>query len=152
MASTRDICDFAISPIIRQFMRTLGLLPATILVSLAVQPAASAEFVLVNTSGVTIDQLYISPCGGRHWGPNQLAGAPVMSTRAFTVANIEPGCYDIMVVLPPWNECIMAGAALRRGLAWTISKSTVTQAEFGDCSQLPNVVMGGRRPWLTDER
>jgi len=116
------------------------------------QAAVAAEFVLVNTSGVTIDQLYISPCGGRHWGPNQLAGAPVWSTRAFTVSNIEPGCYDIMVVLPPWNECIMAGAALRRGLAWTISKSTVTQAIFGDCGQLPNVVMGGRRPWLPSER
>jgi hypothetical protein len=125
---------------------------AALLVSLAPQAANAAEFVLVNSSGVTIDQLYISPCGGRHWGPNQLAGAPVWSTRAFTVSNIEPGCYDIMVVLPPWNECIMAGAALRRGLAWTISKSTVTQATFGDCSMTPNIVMGGRRPWRTDER
>ena len=35
--------------------------------------AVSAEFVLVNTSAATIDQLYISPCGGKHWGQNQLA-------------------------------------------------------------------------------
>jgi hypothetical protein len=133
-------------------MRAHRLLPAAFLASLTLQPAVSAEFVLVNTSGVTIDQLYISPCGGRHWGPNQLAGAPVMSSRAFSVSNIEPGCYDIMVVLPPWNECIMAGAALRHGLAWTISKSTVTQAVFGDCAQLPNIVMGGRRPWLPNDR
>jgi hypothetical protein len=118
---------------------------------LAAPVANAAEFVLVNTSGITIDRLYISPCGGRHWGPNQLAGAPVWSTRAFTVSNIEPGCYDIMVVLPPWNECILAGAALRHGLAWTISKSTVTQAVFGDCSMSPNIVLGGRRPWLTNE-
>ena len=55
-----------------------------------------------------------------------------------------------MVVLPPWHECIMAGAALQHGLSWTISKSTVTQALFGDCSQSPNVVMGGRRPLRTD--
>ena len=134
-----------------QNMRALSLTLAAILASAPLQAAVSAEFVLVNTSGVTIDQLYISPCGGRHWGPNQLAGAPVWSTRAFTVSNIDPGCYDIMVVLPPWNECIMAGAALRRGLAWTISKSTVTQAIFGDCSQSPNIVMGGRRPWITNE-
>jgi hypothetical protein len=133
-------------------MRAHSLTLAAMLASVAPQAAAAAEFVLVNTSGVTIDQLYISPCGGRHWGPNQLAGAPLWSTRAFAVSNIEPGCYDIMVVLPPWNECIMAGAALRRGLAWTISKSTVTQAVFGDCSQLPNVVLGGRRPLLTNER
>jgi hypothetical protein len=133
-------------------MRAYSLPLAAMLASLAVEAAPAAEFVLVNTSGVTIDQLYISPCGGRHWGPNQLAGAPVWSSRAFAVSNIEPGCYDIMVVLPPWNECIMAGAALRRGLAWTISKSTVTQAILGDCSQLPNIVLGGRRPWLTNER
>ncbi len=126
---------------------------AAILASVALpQVAVSAEFVLVNTSGVTIEQLYISPCGARHWGPNQLTGAPLWSTRAFTVSNIEPGCYDVMVVLPPWNECIMAGAALRRGLAGSISKSTVTQALFGDCSQSPNIVLGGRRPWLTNER
>jgi hypothetical protein len=111
----------------------------------------AAEFVLVNTSGITIDQLYISPCGGAHWGPNQLVG-PLISTRAFAVSNIAPGCYDVMVVLPPWNECILAGAALRSGLSWTISKSTVTQAVFGDCSQLPNVVLGGRRPWLPNDR
>jgi hypothetical protein len=133
-------------------MRAYSLPLAAMLASLAVEAAPAAEFVLVNTSGVTIDQLYISPCGARHWGPNQLAGAPVWSSRAFAVSNIEPGCYDIMVVLPPWNECIMAGAALRRGLAWTISKSTVTQAILGDCSQLPNIVLGGRRPWLTNER
>jgi hypothetical protein len=133
-------------------MRAHCLTLAATLACVTPQAVVSAEFVLVNTSGVTIDQLYISPCGGRHWGPNQLAGAPVWSTRAFTVSNIEPGCYDIMVVLPPWNECIMAGAVLRRGLAWTISKSTVTQALFGDCSMTPNVVMGGRRPWLPSER
>jgi hypothetical protein len=133
-------------------MRAHRLLAAAFLTCVTLQPADAAEFMLVNISGVTIDRLYISPCGGRHWGPNQLAGALVMSSRAFSVANIEPGCYDIMVVLPPWNECIMAGAALRGGLAWTISKSTVTQASLGDCAQLPNIVMGGRRPWLTDER
>jgi hypothetical protein len=133
-------------------LRAHSLVLAAMLASVPLRAATSAEFVLVNTSGVTIDQLYISPCGGRHWGPNQLAGAPVWSTRAFTVSNIDPGCYDIMVVLPPWNECIMAGAALRRGLAWTISKSTVTQAAFGDCSMTPNIALSGRRPWLTNER
>jgi len=116
--------------------------------------ASASEFVLVNVSGVTIEQLYISPCGAQHWGPNHLSGTPVRSSRAYTVSNIVPGCYDVMVVLPPWNECIMAGAALPRGrgLAWTISKSTVTQAIFGDCGQLPNVVMGGRRPWIPPDR
>jgi hypothetical protein len=116
------------------------------------QVAASAEFVLVNASGVTIEELYISPCAGRHWGPNQLAGAPLWSTRAFAVSDLAPGCYDIMVMLPYWRECILAGASLRSGLSWTISKSTLTQAVFGDCSQSPNIVLGGRRPWRSGER
>jgi hypothetical protein len=119
----------------------------------APQPAKAAEFVLVNESGVTLDQLYISPCGTRHWGPNQLAGTAVMSTRAFAISNVVPGCYDIMVILPVGNECIMAGALLRgRGLTWTISESTRTQAILGDCSQTSNIVPGGRRPWLGPER
>jgi len=131
-----------------------ALMAAAMMALAPLQRANAAEFVLVNESGVRIEQLYIAPCGTRHWGSNQLAGASVPSSRAFSVANINPGCYDIMVVLPPWNECIMAGAALRRGrgLAWTISKSTVTQAIFGDCNQLPNIVKGGRRSWTPPDR
>ena len=125
---------------------------AAILAVAVPQAARPAEFVLVNTSGVTIEELYISPCAGRHWGPNQLAGAPLWSTRAFAVSDIAPGCYDIMVMLPYWRECILAGASLRSGLSWTISKSTLTQAVFGDCSQSPNIVLGGRRPWRSEQR
>jgi len=125
---------------------------AAILAVAVPQAARPAEFVLVNTSGVTIEELYISPCAGRHWGPNQLAGAPLWSTRAFSVSDIAPGCYDIMVILPYWRECIMAGASLRSGLSWTISKSTLTQAIVGDCSQSPNIVLGGRRPWRFENR
>ncbi len=133
-------------------VRPYGLVLAAMM-AVAVAPAArSAEFVLVNSSGVTIDRLYISPCGSRDWGRNQLTGQPLWSTRAFAVSDIAPGCYDIMVVLPPFNECIMAGASLQRGLSWTISKSTLTQAIFGDCSQSPHIVLGGRRPYLTDDR
>ena len=139
----------------RRLARCACALTAASMIAAALPARASAaEFVLVNVSGVTIEQLYISPCGAQHWGPNHLSGTPVRSSRAYTVSNIDPGCYDIMVVLPPWNECIMAGASLPRGrgLAWTISKSTVTQAIFGDCGQLPNVVMGGRRPWVPPDR
>jgi hypothetical protein len=133
-----------------RYARLKGMMLAAGLAAPALHDAGAAEFVLVNTSGVTIEQLYISPCGHRVWGRNQLAGQPLWSTRAFSVSDINPGCYDVMVVLPPWNECILAGASLQRGLSWTISKSTVTQAIFGDCSQSPNIVMSGRRPLRTD--
>ena len=132
------------------YARFLSLMLAVALAATLSQGTQAAEFVLVNTSGVTIEALYISPCGHRDWGRNQLAGQPLWSTRAHSVSDIVPGCYDIMVVLPPWNECILAGASLQHGLSWTISKSTVTQAIFGDCSQSPNIVMSGRRPLGTD--
>jgi hypothetical protein len=135
-------------------MRARSLMLAALLATSAPRAAISADFVLVNLSGKTIDQLYISPCWGRHWGPNQLAGVPVWSSRSFNISNIEPGCYDIMVVLPPWNECIMSGAALRprSGLAWTITRATVTQAVFGDCSMTAGIASSGRLPWIPNER
>jgi hypothetical protein len=108
--------------------------------------------VLVNLTGQTIEQLYRSPCGTHWWGPNQLAGAPLWSSRRFNISNIEPGCYDLMVVLPPWNECIISGAALRRGMVWTITRSTVTQALFGDCNMTAGIASSGRRPWMWNDR
>jgi hypothetical protein len=115
-------------------------------------PPPPAEVVLVNLTGETIEQLYISPCGAHWWGPNQLSGAPLWSSRRFNISNIAPGCYDLMVVIPPWNECIISGAALRRGMVWTITRSTVLQATFGDCNMTAGVALSGRRPWVWDER
>jgi len=113
------------------------------------QPAArAAEFVLANESGWTIEEFYIAPCGGKHWGPNQIAGVPLWSSRSFTVANIAPGCYDFMVVLPVWNQCIIAGVPLHRRMGWKISWSTVENAIVGSCSEISHVVSAGQRPLL----
>jgi hypothetical protein len=114
--------------------------------------AGAADLVLVNQSGMTLDALYVSPCAGRHWGPNQLAGAWLGSSRSFTVSNLEPGCYDLKVVLPPWNECVINGAAIFKGLVWTITWSTATEAAFEDCSRTSHIVSVGRRPWIPYDR
>jgi hypothetical protein len=114
----------------------------------ATAEAKAADVVLVNQSGFVLDQLYISPCVGAHWGPNQLIGAPVESSRSFTVSNIAPGCYDLKVVLPPLNSCIINGAAVFKRLVWTITWSTATEAAFDDCSRTAHIVSVGRRPWL----
>ena len=135
-------------------VRARNLILAVVFAIFAPRPASASEFVLVNMSGETIDQLYISPCSGQHWGPNQLAGVRVLSSRSFNISKIDPGCYDIMVVLPPWNDCIMSGVALRprAGWAWTITRSTVTQASFGDCAMTAGIASSGRRPWIPNER
>jgi hypothetical protein len=112
--------------------------------------AVSAEFVLVNTSGVALKELYISRCNAPHWGVNQLVGVPLWSSRSFTVSNIEPGCYDVMVVLPPWNTCITTGLALRRTTSWTISWATRVQASVDDCSRIAHIASEGRRPWIAN--
>jgi hypothetical protein len=129
-----------------------ALLLAVLVAASNARPAISADFVLVNRSGEVLDQFYISPCAGRHWGANQLSGAPLLSTRSFTISELEPGCYDVMVVLPPWNECIVAGLAVRRTTAWTISWSTRLQSSFGDCSSTAGIPSAGRRPWIPNDR
>jgi hypothetical protein len=121
---------------------------AALTIALATSQADAADFVLVNQSGLVVDQLYVSPCAGRHWGPNQLTGTLVETSRSFTISNLPPGCYDLKVVLPPWNSCIINGAAIFKSLVWTITWSTVTESAFEDCSRTAHVVSGGRLPWL----
>lgn len=110
--------------------------------------ALAAELVLINRSGATLDQLYISPCGTRHWGRNQLAGVALWSSKSFTISDIAPGCYDLMVIIPPWNECMVTGVAMQREMHWIISWSTVEHSNFGDCSTTPHIASIGRRPLL----
>ena len=130
----------------------VSLILAAMIDVLAICNVGAAEFVLVNQSGMVLDQLYISPCAGRHWGPNQLTGTWVESSRSFTVSNIAPGCYDLKVVLPPFNKCVINGAAIFRGLVWTITWSTATEAVFADCSRTAHIVSVGRRPWIPYDR
>ena len=140
----------SIMKVMRNALMLATMLAAT--AARAAPPPPPAEVVLVNLTGETIEQLYISPCGAHWWGPNQLSGAPLWSSRRFNISNIAPGCYDLMVVIPPWNECIISGAALRRGMVWTITRSTVVQSTFGDCNMTAGVALSGRRPWVWDER
>ena len=113
--------------------------------------ALPAELVLVNTSGVTLSQLYIAPCGNRTWGRNQLAGVSVWSSKSYTISDIAPGCYDLKVVIPPWNDCMVTGVAMRSAMLWTITWSTVEQSNFGDCSTTPHIASVGSRPLLEGE-
>lgn len=123
-----------------------------VIAALAAGPAQAADFVLVNKSGIVVNELYVSPCAGRHWGPNQLIGTALESSRSFTVSNLRPGCYDLRIILPPWNECTINGAAIFRSLVWTISWSTATEASFANCSRIAHIVPSERRPWIPYNR
>jgi len=131
----------------RKERRRIGRL-AVIVAMLVASEARAADVVLVNHSGYVINKLYISPCTIDQWGPNQLSGTPIESSRSLTVSNLAPGCYDLKVVLPPWNSCVLNGAAVVNAFVWTVTWSTATESAFEDCSRTVRTVSTGRRPWI----
>ena len=125
--------------------RFSSLMLAALLAALPLQAAQSAQFVLVNKSGRTIDQFYISPCWAKNWGNNQIAWTPVWTSKTFTIRDIEPGCYNLMVVLPFGNRCVISGELLEGIKAWTITPWTLVRAVSGDCSYIAHPVSAGER-------
>ena len=129
-------------------IRARSLILATMFATLLLSTADAAEFTVVNASGVALYNLYIAPCAGPHWGPNQLEGSQIPTSRRFTISNIQPGCYDVKLIVPYWNDCIIAGAALLRGnMIWTITPTQLTDAVLGGCAYTLHYVSAGRRPW-----
>ncbi len=63
----------------------------------------------MNKSGRSIDAFYISPCWAKNWGNNQISWTPVWTSKTFTIKDIEPGCYNLMIVLPFGNKCVISG-------------------------------------------
>ena len=47
-----------------------------------------------NTSGYTIERLYMSPSDTNQWGPDQLGRHVIQSGGRFTLTDIRPGVYD----------------------------------------------------------
>lgn len=107
----------------------------------------AAEFSIVNASPVHLQHLYVSPCHVRQWGPDQLA-EPLAPSRLATVSNLPAGCYDIQFVVAPWNNCVIAGANLRRRTLWKVTQWTVFGSQSGDCSHVAGYVPAKRRPWI----
>ena len=136
-----------------QLGRSMAILQANLRLTVAMlillleTPASGAEMVLVNASAIPLQHFYVTPCGTPGWGHDQLAGIPVMPSRHFTVSNIPAGCYDLKVVVPPWNQCVAAGEMLRGTKAWIITWSTVFLSAGSDCSFASHNVSSGRHAW-----
>jgi len=112
----------------------------------ACSPVDAAEFSIVNASPVFLQHLYVSPCDARQWGPDQLA-EPLPPSRLATVSGLAPGCYDIQFIVAPWNNCVIAGASLRRRTVWKVTQWTVFGSQSGDCSHIAGFVPTRPRPW-----
>jgi hypothetical protein len=132
--------------------RLVAAIVALSAVAPAGREAAAADFVLANETGLTINELYVSPCSGRHWGPNQLTGTYVESSRAYVVSNLVPGCYDLKVVMPPWNACIINGVAIFKSLVLRMTWNSYIESTFDDCSRMAHMVPVGRRQWIPYDR
>jgi len=122
-------------------------LVVTAMVAMLSSAADAAEFTIVNASNTPLQHLYISPCGAGQWGPDQLTEA-LPPSRLHTVSRIVPGCYDIQFVVAPWNNCVIAGAALRRSEIWKVTQWTVFGSQSGDCSHVAGYVPARRRAWV----
>ena len=128
-------------------IRARNLMLTAMIATFSLSTADAAQFTLVNASGATLYELYIAPCGSQHWGPNQFGAAALSSSRTFTIADIQPGCYDLKVTVPFWNECLIEGATVRGHIAWTITPMMLGSAVFGECSYTQHYVSAGRLPW-----
>jgi hypothetical protein len=109
--------------------------------------AHAAELTIVNASETPFQHLFVSPCGAGQWGPDQLADA-LPPSRLVTVSNIAAGCYDVEIVVAPWNVCVIAGAALNRRQIWKLTRWDVFGSQSGDCSHVAGYVPTMRRPWV----
>jgi hypothetical protein len=109
--------------------------------------ASAAELTIVNASDTPLEHLFVSPCGARQWGPDQLTDV-LPPSRLATVSRIAAGCYDVEIVVAPWNVCVIAGAALNRNQIWKITRWTVFGSQSGDCSHIAGYVPTHRQPWV----
>lgn len=109
--------------------------------------ANAAELTIVNASETPLQHLFVSPCGARQWGPDQLTDT-LPPSRLVTVSNIAAGCYDVEIMVAPWNVCVIAGAALNRRQVWKITQWNVFGSQSGDCSHVAGYVPTTRRPWV----
>jgi hypothetical protein len=124
--------------------RALAIAAALMSVSMS---AFSADFSVVNASNVPLRHVYLSPCGARQWGPDQLAEA-LPPSRLATILGIAPGCYDIQFIVDPWNNCVIAGASLQGSTVWKVTRWTVFGSQSSDCSHVAAYVPTRRQPWV----
>lgn len=85
-------------------------MPFAVTIALVAGPcgAAAAELQIANSSGKAIHELYIAPSTDRDWGVDRLAGKQprtIAHSETFTVTDLAPGGYQIMMVDGDGSEC-----------------------------------------------
>lgn len=78
---------------------------------------------VVNNSGYTIYNLYISPSSSSSWGDDQLGSNVILSGYSFTVNNIPAGTYDLKATNSLGDSVYEMGYYMGGGTShtWTIN-------------------------------
>ena len=76
---------------------------------------ASNSVQMLNQSGFTIHELYVSPSGSTQWGPDQLGNTIIQPGGQFTLTDIACGTYDVMMTDPYGGSCTVPSVSLCAG-------------------------------------
>jgi hypothetical protein len=87
----------------------------------AAAPAFAADVVIVNESARTIEHVYVSSVRANQWGPDQLTNKVVVPHERFTLFGIQPGNYDLKLLMADKQECTIQDAHLSGDEVWTIT-------------------------------
>jgi hypothetical protein len=88
--------------------RFLSLAVVVISAEVGASWANAAELQIVNTSGKAIHEFYLAASGDRSWGPDRLRQkrqSVIALGETYTIANVAPGAYQIMLVDADGSEC-----------------------------------------------
>src|SRR5262249_43658836 len=88
--------------------RFLSLAVMTIGAAMTASWANAAELQIVNTSGKAIHEFYLAASGDRSWGLDRLRQkrpSVIALGETYTIANVTPGAYQIMLVDADGSEC-----------------------------------------------
>ena len=83
-----------------------------------------SDLSVVNSSDVTIEELYVTDIGSPTWGPNLLGNVPLLPDETITI-NVQCGTYDSLLVDETGADCQLSSIRLCADDAtWVITNST----------------------------
>ncbi len=87
--------------------------------TLGMQNSGTGAVAVVNTSGLSITGIYLTPANSTTWGPNQADG-PIPPGQSLTLTGVEPDVYDLRVVYSTTGHTDYKGFTVAAGTTYTI--------------------------------
>jgi len=87
----------------------------------AASAAIAADVEILNASDRVIEHVNISAVRSNQWGPDQLGNKVVPPGTRFTIYGIQPGHYDLRLLMKDGTQCIVEDAALVGDKTWELT-------------------------------